>query len=136
MNCSSCSTCFPCFDKYKKLEIEEIIIPKSIIGVVNRIIDCNHIVISYYPDYNTNNTNNTDTTDTKLYYNVTLNNILPYSHKRTDAIRTLIRFILNKNITLTNINNVNYNEMNADVIYEETNMNSWLVKHNYASYDQ
>jgi len=111
--------CLFCCKEETEIE-EKLIIPEVINAYVKRIIYGNKILISYKIKgivYN--------------YYLVLSNiNILP--NKNNNATYYLKDNILNKNIRIENIKYMDYNDMYAEIYYENININERMILNGYA----
>jgi len=123
MNCLCCLTCIKSID-YENINNTNIDLPNEFTCKVTRIISCNQVLISYYSESN----------DDIIYYNIKLNNVKPFIQKKSDAIRALVRFILNKDVIIQNVSKKD-NEICCDIIYDNININAWLIYNNLASYN-
>ena len=123
MNCLACLSWCP-INKYDTFKKEDI--PKEITCYVTRIISSNNILISYYNELTTKSE----------YYNVKLNNVKIIQNKNSEAVRALIKFILNKYVTINNITTSNQMEIHGDVIFENINVNAWLIYNNLSTYEK
>ena len=128
MNCLACLIC--CLPKgYENIKIETKSIkniPNTIECYVTRILSANNILISYHNESSTKHE----------YYNVKLNNVKIIQYKNTEAIRALIDFILNKHIIINNITLSTHMDIHGDIIFENINVNAWLIYNNLATYDK
>ena len=125
MNCLCCLSCIKSLN-YENINKINKVLPNELTCKVTRIISCNHILVSYYSDSEEDN----------IYYNVKLNNVKQLNiNKNSDAIRALIQFILNKEVVIQNISKKNSNDIYGDIIFENINVNAWLIYNNLATYD-
>ena len=129
MNCLACLSCCP-LNNYENIKSKNNSfqnLPNIMECSVIRIISSNNILISYH----------NESSNKSEYYNVKLNNVKIMQNKNAEAIRALISFILNKHIIINNITFSTQieNQIHGDVIYENINVNSWLIYNNLASYD-
>jgi hypothetical protein len=127
MNCLSCLTCCPP-NEYENIKRESNSIknlPKIIECSVIKIINTNNIRISYHNEL----------LKKYEYYNIKLNNVKIIQSKNDEAVKALMQFILNKDITINNIKISTQMYIHADIIFENINVNAWLIYNNLASYD-
>ena len=123
MNCLEClNWCTK--NKYATLKKENL--SKEITCCVIRIISSNKIIISYHNEL----------TEQLEYYNVKLNNVKTLDNKNSEAIRALIYLILNKHVTINNITTSTQMEIHGDIIFENINVNAWLIYNNLATYEK
>ena len=119
----SCFQCLFCND-YNEVD-QRITIPDIIQGTVHKIIDAVNIIVSYKIE----NSNNF------YHYYIRLSNITPFPETQTVAIKALSELLLCKQVTVQNINNFNYNSMDAKVFYNNICINNWVVYNKFAHHN-
>ena len=124
MNCLCCLSCIKSIN-YENINKINKDLPNEFTCKITRIISCNHVIISYYSDLEEEN----------VYYNIKLNNVKQLNDKKSEAFSALNQFILNKEVIIQNILKKNSNDIYGDVIFENINVNAWLIYNNLATYD-
>jgi hypothetical protein len=124
MNCLCCLSCIKSID-HENINKEKKDLPNEIACKVIRVISCNHVIISCY----------SNSEDDNIFYNVKLTNVNPIVNNKSEGIRALISFILNKDVIIQNISKNNSNEIYGDIIYDNINVNAWLIYNNLATYE-